>query len=150
MVYHACVPRNDPNPVEAIMTDQTTPLQHKCNDEIARERIGTLQTQRAEDRNEVAKAMNTTKELLGKLDGKMDKVVDTQAEHGKAIAILCTKEEAQKAHGGWGAIPPWLKALIGAVVAAILAAGGYGVNQVSQPAQTPAPQVQPAPIEEVR
>jgi hypothetical protein len=129
------------------MDDQTTPLQHKCNDEIARERIGTLQTQRAEDRDEVAKAMNTTKELLGKLDGKMDKVVDTQAEHGKAIAILCTKEEAQKAQG-WGAIPPWLKAVIGAALAALAAGSGYTVNQATQP--EPAPQTQAAPTGEVR
>ena len=130
------------------MDDQTTPLQHKCNDEIARERIGTLQTQRAEDRDEVAKAMNTTRELLGKLDGKMDKVVDTQAEHGKAIAILCTKEEAQKAQGGWGAIPPWLKAVIGAALAALAAGSGYTVNQATQP--EPAPQTQAAPTGEVR
>ena len=113
------------------MSDQITTSAHICNDVIARERTEALRRQRIEDRQEVSKALETTSEMLGKLDKKLDTVVATQAQHGTQIAVLCEKDSAQK-------IPPWLKAVIGAVVAAILAAGGYGVNEATQ-APKPAP-----------
>lgn len=111
------------------MSDQTPTPVHVYRDDVAQAEIANLKQQRREDKDQWTAAMSSTNDILGKLDEKTDRILDTQAEHGKQIAVLCAKEEAQK-------VPPWLKAVIGAVVAAVLAAGGYGVNEVTQPPQT--------------
>jgi len=114
------------------MNDQNTPLVHKCNDEVAHVRIDQLQRQRQEDRQELTTQMKATNDGIKGIGGKLDKMLDTQTDHGTQIALLTAKGTQ-----GWGAIPQWAKVLI--YMAAAAAGGGGGLAALNNlPAETTA------------